>query len=79
MVLGGTMLVMVAACSHRPLGPWSTADAAAHDQRVAAERLAALPGGGLLVCELGVFRVLWCDDFTASARFWGTRRREKTA
>jgi hypothetical protein len=43
LVLGGKMLVMVQAFSHRPLWPLSTEDAAAHDKRFAAEILAALP------------------------------------
>jgi hypothetical protein len=44
-----------------------------------AEILAALPPGGLLVCALGWFSVLWCDDVTHGPRFFVTRRREKTA
>ena len=79
LVLGGKMMVLVAAFSHRPLWPLYTDDAAAHDQRLAAEILAALPVGGLLVFALGCFSVLWCDAFTAAARFLVTRRREKTA
>jgi len=78
-VLGGKMMVRVEAFSHRPLWQWYPEDAAANDQRFAAEILAALPVGGLLVFDLGFFRFLWFDDFTASARFFGTRMREKTA
>jgi Transposase DDE domain len=79
LVLGGKMLVMVEAFSHRPLWPLYTDDAAAHDQRFAAEILAALPVGGLLVFDLGFFSFLWFDDFTASDRVFVTRMREKTA
>lgn len=78
-VRGGKMMGMVEAFSHRPLGQLYTDDAAAKDKRVAAEMLAALPGGGLLVFDLGFFSFLWCDDFTASDRFFVTRMREKTA
>jgi hypothetical protein len=79
LVLGGKMMVMVAAFSHRPLWPLYTEDAAAHDKRFAAEILAMLPPGGLLVFALGFFRFLWCDDFTAANKCFVTRMREKTA
>jgi hypothetical protein len=52
-VLGGKMLVMVEAFSHRPVWQLYTEDAAAHDKRFAPEVMAALPVGGLLVFELG--------------------------
>ena len=52
LVLGGQMIVMVEAFNHRPRWPLSTDDAAAHDKRLTAEMLAALPVGGLLVCDL---------------------------
>jgi hypothetical protein len=41
--------------------------------------MAALPVGGLLVFALGFLSFLWFDDFTASHRFFVTRRREKIA
>jgi IS4 transposase len=78
-VLGGKMMVMVEAFSHRPLWQLYTDDAAANDKRFVAEMLAALPVGGLLVCDLGCFSFLWVDDFTASDRGFVTRMREKTA
>ena len=78
-VLGGKMMVMVEAFSHRPLWQLYTDDAAANDKRFVAEILAALPVGGLLVFDLGFFSFLWFDDFTASDRFFVTRMREKTA
>ena len=79
LVLGGRMMVMVEAFSHRPLWQLYTEDAAANDKRFAPEILAALPEGGLLVFDLGFFSFLWFDDFTASGRFFVTRMREKTA
>src|SRR2546428_2687423 len=75
----GKTLVMVAAFSHRPLWQLYTADAAANDKRFAAEILAALPTGGLLVFDLGFCSFLWFDDFTGSQKFFVTRMREKTA
>ena len=79
LVLGGKMMVMVEAFSHRPLWQLYTEDAAANDKRFAAEIMAALPVGGLLVFDLGFFSFLWFDDFTAAHRFFVTRMREKTA
>jgi hypothetical protein len=52
------MMVMVEAFSHRPLWQLSTDDAAANDKRFTAALLAALPIGGLLVFDLGVFSFL---------------------
>jgi hypothetical protein len=79
LVLGGKMLGMVAAFSHHPLWQLYTEDAAANDKRFAAEILAVLPPGGLLVFDLGFFSFLWFDDFTAAHKFFVTRMREKTA
>lgn len=79
LVLGGKMMVMVEIFSHRPLWQLYTEDAAANDKRFAAEIMAALPVGGLLVFDLGFFSFLWFDDFTASHRFFVTRMREKIA
>ena len=79
LVLGGKMMVMVEAFSHRPLWQLYTEDAAANDKRFTAEILAAVPPGGLLVFDLGFFSFLWFDDFTNGQRFFVTRMREKTA
>ena len=78
-MLAGKTLIMVEACSHRPLWQLYTEDAAANDERFAAEILAVLPVGGLLVFDLGFFSFLWFDDFTGSQKFFVTRKREKTA
>ena len=79
LVLGGKMMVMVEAFSHRPLWQLYTDDAAANDKRFAAEIMAALPIGGLLVFDLGFFSFLWFDDFTDQQKFFVTRMRAKTA
>ena len=75
----GKTLVLVAAFSHRPRWPRSTAAAAAHDQRFAAASLAALPVGGVVVCAVGFCRWLWCDACPGSQPCGVTRRREQTA
>ena len=79
LVLAGKMRVRVAAFRHRPWWPHETEDARANDQRFAAEILAALPPGGLLVCALGFFSSLWFDDLTAASKFVVTRMRVTTA
>jgi len=79
LVLGGKMMVMVEAFSHRPLWQLYTEDAAANDKRFATEIMAALPVRGLLVFDLGFFSFLWFDDFTDQQKFFVTRMREKIA
>src|SRR5499433_371429 len=79
LVLGGKMMVMVQAFSHRPLWQLYTEDAAANDKRFTAEIMAALPIGGLLVFDLGFFSFLWFDDFTDQQKCFVTRFRQKTA
>ena len=79
LVLGGKMMVMVEAFSHRPRWQLYTEDAAANDKRFATEIMAAVPVGGLLVFDLGFFSFLWFDDFTNQQKFFVTRMREKIA
>jgi Transposase DDE domain len=79
LVLAGKIMVLVDAFSHYPLWQLYTEDAAANDKRFAAEILAAVPTGALVVFDLGFFSFLWFDDFTAANRFFVTRMREKTA
>jgi Transposase DDE domain len=79
LVLAGRVMVMVEAFSHRPLWQLYTEEAAANDKRFAAEILAALPLGGLLIFDLGFFSFLWFDAFTNQQKYFVTRMREKTA
>ena len=67
------------ACGQRPWWQLDTAEAAANDKRFASEILAALPAGGLGVCDLGFFSFLWCADFPAQQKCFVTRMRHKTA
>ena len=78
-MLGGKMMVMVEAFSHRPLWQLYTDAAAANDKRFAAEIMTALPIRGLLVFDLGFFSFLWFDDFTDQQKFFVTRMRAKIA
>ena len=77
LVLAGKIMVMVEAFSHRPLGQLYTEEAAANDKRFAAEILAVLPVGGLVVLALGFFSFLWFDDFKDQHKCFVTRMREK--
>src|SRR5262249_8726686 len=79
LVLGGKMMVMVEAFSHRPLWQLYTGDAAANDKRFAAEIMTALPIRGLLMFDLGFLSFLCVDDFTAQQKFFVTRMRAKIA
>ena len=79
LVLAGRVMVMVEAFSHRPLWQLYTEEVAANDKRFAAEILAALPVGGLLIFDLGFFSFLWFDAFTDQQKYFVTRMREKTA
>lgn len=79
LVLGGQRMGLVEAFSHRPLWQLYTEDAAANDKRFATEIMAALPVGGLLVFDLGVFSFLWFDAFTEQQKFFVPRMREKPA
>jgi hypothetical protein len=79
LVVAGHVLVMGAAFSPRPLWQPSTEDAPTNDQRLAAAILAALPGGRLLVRDVGCFSCPWFDDLTAQQQGFVTRMRVKTA
>lgn len=79
LVLAGRVMAMVEAFTHRPLWQLYTEDAAANDKRFAAEILAAVPLGGLLIFDLGFFSFLWFDDFSDQQKFFVTRCRQKTA
>ena len=79
LVLAGRMMVMIEPFTHRPLWQLYTEDAAANDQRFAAEILAAVPERGLLIFDLGFFSFLWFDDFTDQHKFFVTRLRQNTA
>jgi hypothetical protein len=79
LVLGGKMMVMVEAFSHRPLGQLYTEDAAANAKRLTTEIMAALPVGGLLVFALGFFSFLGLDDCTDQHKCFVTRMRAKIA
>ena len=76
LVLAGRVMARVEAFTQRPLWQLYTADAAANDKRCAAEILAAVPLGGLLIFDLGFFSFLWFDEFTEQQKYFVTRQRQ---
>src|SRR5205085_851303 len=79
LVLAGRGMARVEALPQRPLWPLYTEDAAANDKRFAVEILAAVPLGGLRICDLGFLSFLWCDDFTEQQQYFVSRLRQKAA
>jgi hypothetical protein len=77
--LGGKMMMIVEAFSHRPVGAWYCADAHAHDQNWCDTLIERLPKGGLLIFDLGFFNFIWFDGFTVAQKYFVTRWRHKTA
>lgn len=78
-VLGGKMMMVVEAFSHRLINSWYTEDAKANEKTFCDQLLAILPKGGLLIFDLGFFKFAWFDEFTNTEKFFVTRFREKTA
>jgi Transposase DDE domain len=77
--LGGKMMMIVAAFSHRPVAAWYSIDANVHDQNWCDALIERLPKGGLLIFDLGFFNFVWFDAFSNSEKFFLTRLRQKTA
>lgn len=77
--LGGKMMMVVEAFSHRPVAAWYTEDAYVHDQHWNDALIERLPKGGLLIFDLGFFKFVWFDAFTAAQKYFLTRWRQKTA
>ena len=57
-VLGGKMMMVVEAFSHRPVASWYTDDSKANDKTFADNLLECLPQQGLLIFDLGFFKFL---------------------
>jgi Transposase DDE domain len=77
--LGGKMMMMVEAFSHRPVAAWYTAEAHAQDQQWNDALLQRLPKGGLLIFDLGFFNFVWFDAFSVAEKYFLTRWKQKTA
>jgi hypothetical protein len=77
--LGGKMLAVVDLLTRRPQQTWYTAQPQANDKTFCAQLGAALPGGGLVVVDLGWFSFPFFDALTEAGQYFVTRLREKTA
>lgn len=77
--VGGKMMMIVEAFSHRPVAAWYRADAQAHDQQWNDVLLERLPRGGLLIFDLGCFNFVWFDACTQAHKYFLTRWKQKTA
>jgi IS4 transposase len=78
-LLGGKLMMVVEAFSHRPVASWYTDSSKANDKTFADNLLECLPPHGLLIFDLGFFKFGWFDEFTNAKKFFVTRLREKTA
>jgi hypothetical protein len=70
---------MVEAFPQRPLWQLYTEEAAANDTRFAPAIRTALPEGGVLMFDRGVFSFLWGEDGTEQPKDFVTRLRQNTA
>ena len=77
--LGGKMMMMGEAFSHRPVAAWYSADAQVHDQQWNDALIERLPAGGLLLFDFGFFNFVWFDAFTQANQYFLTRWKQKTA
>lgn len=77
--LGGKMMMMVDAFTHRPVAAWYSDAPQTSDQHWNEALLARLPVGGLLIFDLGFFNFVWFDAFTNSDKCFLTRWKQKTA
>jgi hypothetical protein len=76
---GGKLLAVVELFTRCPQHTWSTTHAQANDKSFCQQLLAALPGGGLVVLDLGWFSFSFFAALTTAGQYFGTRRRAKTA
>ncbi|MGK7875515.1 MAG: IS4 family transposase [Xenococcaceae cyanobacterium] len=78
-VLGVKMMMLVEMFSHNPVKVWYSENAKDNDKLWSEQLLEYLPKKGLLVFDLGFFKLAWFDQFTQSQKYFLTRLREKTS
>jgi len=78
-VLGGKLMMIVEADSHRPVRAFFEEDAHSNDKRFNDQLIEALPVGGLLVLDAGFFSFELFDAFSDAGTYFVTRMRAKTA
>ncbi|YAG09063.1 IS4 family transposase [Nostoc sp. DSM 114167] len=76
-VLGGKMLMVVEAFSHRPVAAFFDADAKRNETKWWQELQVRLPVGGLLITDMGFYGFEWFDTLTEARKYVLTRQKAK--
>ncbi|MHC5851550.1 IS4 family transposase [Nostoc sp.] len=76
-VLGGKMLMVVEAFSHRPVAAFFDADAKRNETKWWQELQMRLPVGGLLITDMGFYGFEWFDTLTEQGKYVLTRQKAK--
>ncbi|KAB8314918.1 IS4 family transposase [Tolypothrix campylonemoides VB511288] len=76
-VLGGKMLMVVEAFSHRPVAAFFDADAKRNETKWWSALLERLPVGGLLITDMGFYGFEWFDTLTEQGKYVLTRQKAK--
>ncbi len=76
-VLGGKMLMVVEAFSHRPVAALFDADAKRNETKWWQEITERLPVGGLLITDMGFYGFEWFDRLTEQGKYVLTRQKAK--
>ncbi|MEH2185983.1 MAG: IS4 family transposase [Nostoc sp.] len=76
-VLGGKMLMVVEAFTHRPVAAWYDVDNKRNETKWWPELLERLPTGGLLLIDMGFYGFEWFDTLTEQGKYVLTRQKAK--
>ncbi|MEH2128608.1 IS4 family transposase [Nostoc sp.] len=76
-VLGGKMLMVVEAFSHRPVAAFFDGDAKRNETKWWQELQVRLPVGGLLITDMGFYGFEWFDTLTQQGKYVLTRQKAK--
>jgi hypothetical protein len=76
-VLGGKMLMVVEAFSHRPVAAWYERDPNTHETQWWQALLEKLPSGGLIVVDMGFYGFAWFDALTEVGKYVLTRQKQQ--
>ncbi|MBD2205933.1 transposase [Calothrix sp. FACHB-1219] len=68
-VLGGKMLMVVEAFTHRPVAAFFDADAKRNETKWWSEITARLPIGGILITDMGFYGFEWFDTLTEQGKY----------
>jgi len=76
-VLGGKMLMVVEAFTHRPVAALFDADGKRNETKWWQELTQRLPVGGLLITDMGFYGFEWFDTLTEQGKYVLTRQKAK--